>query len=496
MTDLTYLLIAVAIYFAAMLAIGVYAARRTKSHEDYVLGGRVLHPATAALSAGAADMSGWLLMGLPGAVYAAGLIEAWIAIGLTIGAWLNWKLVAPRLRAYTEVASDSITIPSFFENRLRDRSRLLRITSSVIIIVFFTLYISSGMVAGGKFFETAFDGEYLSGLIIVGGITLAYTLFGGFLAATLTDVAQGVMIMCALIAVPIIAVVSLGGPGEVFATVERIDPAHLSMLGGEGLDGAAIISIVSALAWGLGYFGQPHIITRFMALRSPAAATAGRRIGMSWMVLSLLGAVVSGLVGLAYVTRNGIALDDPEKIVLAMSQILFHPLVAGFVLSAVLAAIMSTMSSQLVVTSAAFIEDLYRIAKRDAKPETLRLLGRVLVFIIAVVALVLAITPNDTILGLVSFAWAGFGASFGPVILLSLFWRRLTNWGALAAMVVGAATVFIWKALDTPLYELLPAFVVAVVVGIVVSLFTPAPDADVDAEFAEVEEMVTGSSRA
>ena len=487
-----------------MIAIGIYAARRTKSHEDYVLGGRSLHPATAALSAGASDMSGWLLMGLPGAIYAAGLIESWIAIGLTIGAWLNWKFVAPRLRAYTEVSRDSITIPSYFENRLRDSSHILRIVSAVIIIIFFTLYISSGMVAGGKFYVTAFQGSgaftmfdnpYLTGVILVGGVTLIYTLIGGFLAATLTDVVQGVLIMLALIAVPIIGIVALGGPAAVFEGVEQIDPSRLGLFGNGDINGALILGIVSSMAWGLGYFGQPHIITRFMALKTPKDATLARRIGIGWMIVSLVGAVVSAFVGIAYIAQNGVDLQDPEKVVLVMSQLLFHPLIAGFVLSAVLAAIMSTLSSQLIVTSAAFVEDLFRLANRTAKPGLLKMLGRGIVLLVAVVAMLLASDPESSVLGLVSFAWGGFGASFGPIIILSLFWKKLTNWGALAGMVVGAVTIFLWKNASGglfDLYELLPAFILAAIAAVVVSLVTYRQHDEIDREFTQTGRIVLG----
>ena len=493
MSDQIFLYGALGLYFAGMLLIGYLAFKRTDDHEDYMLGGRNLPPWVAALSAGASDMSGWLVMGLPGAIYVSGLIEAWIAIGLTIGAYLNWLLVAPRLRAYTEVSRNSITVPSFFENRLRDNTRLLRILSGVVILVFFTLYISSGMVAGGVFFESSFNGDYLWGMLLIAGITLAYTLFGGFLGASLTDVVQGLMMVIALIAVPVIAVFSIGGIDRTAELIaENSTPGHLSLFGGDVITGATILAIVSSLAWGLGYFGQPHIIVRFMALRSPQEAKSARRIGISWMVVSLIGAIVSGLVGIAYIAAKGIDLTNPETVVLLMSQTLLHPFVAGLVLAAVVAAIMSTISSQLIVCSSALVEDLYKVfGKTTPDPKRLVLMGRGAVLVVAIVAILLAITPNDTILGLVSFAWAGFGAAFGPVILLSLYWRRLTNWGALAGMFVGAATVFIWKALDTGLYELLPAFVLAFVAAVVVSLATYRHNEEIQKEFTDTGVMVT-----
>lgn len=354
----------------------------------------------------------------------------------------------------------------------------------MIILVFFTLYISAGLVAGGVFFEATFGSPYLLGMIIVAVITLSYTLFGGFLGASLTDVVQGVMMMLALIFVPIIAVVTLGRPAAVLETVNEIDPAHLSLFG-DGASAATMFIIISSLAWGLGYFGQPHIIVRFMAMKNPASAKAARRIGMSWMIVSLLGAVAGGLVGLAYFSANDIPLDDPETVMLVLSKILLHPLVAGFVLAAVLAAIMSSISSQLIVTSSALVEDLYRMVGKDVTPKRLVLLGRVAVFAIAIIAGVLAITPNDTILALIGFAWAGFGASFGPVILLSLFWKRLTNWGALAGMAVGAITVFVWDAVNTDIYELLPAFIAATAAAMIVSVFTYHADEEIEKEFDE-----------
>ena len=493
MSDQIFTYIALGLYFAGMLLIGYFAYKRTDDHEDYMLGGRNLPPWVAALSAGASDMSGWLVMGLPGAIYLTGLIEAWIAVGLTIGAYLNWLLVAPRLRAYTEVSRNSITVPSFFENRLRDKTRLLRILSGVVILVFFTLYISAGMVAAGVFFESSFGGDYLFGMLLIGVITLLYTLFGGFLGASLTDVVQGLMMVIALIVVPVAAVIAIGGIGDTTELIAaNAGAGHLSWFGGAGLTGATVLAIISSLAWGLGYFGQPHIVVRFMALRSPQQAKSARRIGISWMVLSLIGAVISGLVGIAYMAANGIDLADPETVVLVMSQTLLHPFMAGLVLAAVLAAIMSTISSQLIVSSSALVEDLFKVFRKDSpKPKMLVLMGRLTVLVVAVIAMVLAITPNDSILGLVSFAWAGFGAAFGPIIILSLFWRRLTNWGALAGMFVGAATVFIWKAFDTGLYELLPAFVLGMVVAVVVSLFTYRPNDEIEKEFTDTGTMLT-----
>jgi sodium/proline symporter len=498
MTDQTWTAVAIVAYFAAMLGIGVAAYRSTSDLDDYMLGGRRLSPGVAALSAGASDMSGWLLMGLPGAIYATGLIEAWIAVGLTIGAWLNWTFVAPRLRAYTELSNNSITIPSFFENRLRDTSRLLRIAAGVIVLVFFTFYVSSGMVAGGTFFESSFGMSYTTGLLVVAGVTLGYTLFGGFLGATWTDVAQGLLMLAALVAVPVVAIVDLGGWDEVREGITAADASmgveHLSFLAGASLSG-----IISALAWGLGYFGQPHIIVRFMALRSPQDATAGRRIGITWMVLTGVGAVATGLVGVAYVSIDGGALANPETVFLFLAQTLFHPVVAGLVLAAVLAAIMSTLSSQLIVSSSALVEDLVRIvAKRELTPRAQIALGRAGVLVVAVVAGLIASGRTETILDLVGFAWAGFGAAFGPVVLLSLYWYRLTRWGALAGMVVGAVVAFVWgrvPSLADALYEIVPGFAAGLVVMVLVSLASKMPGDDVRAELDEVRRLVAAPVR-
>ncbi|MDR2896892.1 MAG: sodium/proline symporter PutP [Propionibacteriaceae bacterium] len=474
---------AIAVYFAMMLLLGYLAYRRTRNLDDYMLGGRRLHPAVAALSAGAADMSGWLLMGLPGALYLTGLVEAWMSIGLTIGVWCNWYFVAPRLRAYTEVAGDAITIPTFFDRRFGQGNHSLRVAAGVIILVFFTFYVSSGMTASGTFMHATFGLDAWWGILIVAGVTLVYTFFGGFLGATWTDVAQGLLMLAALVVVPIMTVVKMGGWSVVVDTLTTLDRA-------EGTDhfsfvvGSSAAAIISAAAWGLGYFGQPHIIVRFMALRSVQSATFGRRVGIVWMVLISIGACAAGLIGRAFFIDHPLA--DQETVFLALSQALFHPFVAGLVLSAVLAAIMSTLSSQLVVCSSALVEDLLLLFKKGGltKPQGLWA-GRIGVLAVAIIAAILALTAQDTILALVAFAWAGFGAAFGPIVLLSLYWRRLTRPGALAGMVAGAITVVVWgkSALSGVLYEIVPGFLVCLLVAVAVSLATAAPSATVIAEF-------------
>ncbi|MGO2659935.1 sodium/proline symporter PutP [Mycetocola reblochoni] len=495
MTDEGFQLIAITLYFIGMLLIGWFAYRRTSDLDDYMLAGRGLKPGVAALSAGASDMSGWLLMGLPGALYLTGLVEAWIAIGLLIGAWLNWTFVAPRLRSYTEVAKNSITIPSFLENRVRDRSHVLRIGASIVILAFFTFYVSSGFVAAGVFFESSFQVPYLAGMLLVAAITLVYTLFGGFLGATLTDVAQGLLMLAALVSVPIVTVIDMGGIGAVVDQVTALDPNHLNLI-----EGGTVAGIISAAAWGLGYFGQPHIIVRFMALRSPGEARRARTIGMGWMLLTTGGAVATGLIGFAYfATHPELTLSHPEAVFLQLSQIMFHPFVAGLVLAAVLAAIMSTVSSQLIVTSSALVEDLYTIvARRPVSDRRMVALGRAGVLVVAVVAGLIALDRTSSILELVGFAWAGFGAAFGPIILLSLFWKRLTAAGAVVGMVVGTVTVFIWGKLPIHevIYELIPGFALALIAAVVVSLAMPRrAGAEADEIAAEFTAAAAAASR-
>lgn len=489
-TEQLYQLISIVLYLALMLFIGWYAFKRTTNLTDYMLGGRSLGPAVTALSAGASDMSGWLLMGLPGAIYAGGLVEAWIAVGLTIGAYLNWLLVAPRLRSYTQVSNDSITIPSYLENRLKDKSRLLRIASGIIILVFFTFYVSSGMVAGGKFFLSSFGLDYHVGLLIVSAVVIAYTLFGGFLAVSYTDFIQGLTMFLALLLVPIVGLFLTGGLAETSASITEVNPDFFNIV-----KGATAAGIISSLAWGLGYFGQPHIIVRFMAISSVKETKSARRIGIGWMILSLFGAIATALVGVAYYKQNpDVKLADPETVFIALGQIIFHPLIAGIMLAAVLAAVMSTISSQLIVTSSALIEDLYKaVMKSDATDKHYVFLGRMAVLVVSLIAMVLAWPNKESILKLVSFAWAGFGGAFGPIIILSLYWRKLTAQGALWGMVAGAITVGIWgnvEALSDMLYEIVPGFIICLLVTWIVSLMTFKPNADIDKEFYDAVEMV------
>ncbi len=484
-------MLSLGLYFALMVAIGVYAYRKSTSDvSEYMLGGRQLHPAVGALSAGASDMSGWMLLGLPGAVYISGLGAAWIAVGLVIGAYLNYRFVAPRLRMYTEMADDSITIPDFFENRFKDGSHALRVISALVIIVFFTLYTSAGIVAGGKLFEASFGLDYFTGLFVTAGVVLAYTVIGGFLAVSLTDFVQGCIMFIALILVPIVALFMVGGFSGLQESIVAAGPGIQTdgTFGPERsgffswTEGATVLGVISLLSWGLGYFGQPHIIVRFMAIRSLKDIATARFIGMSWMIVTVIGAVMVGVVGVAYVHQHDLqaTLADPETIFILLSQTLFHPLVAGFLLAAILAAIMSTISSQLLVSSSSLTEDLYKtFLRKDAPQSELVLIGRIATVGVCLVAIALAFDRSSNILSLVSNAWAGFGAAFGPIILLSLFWGRLTRDGALAGMIAGAVTVLVWLyapftiAGQSPsafIYEIVPGFAAGLSAAILVSI--------------------------
>lgn len=513
-------MISLGAYFVLMMLIGFYAYKKSTSDvSEYMLGGRNLHPAVGALSAGASDMSGWMLMGLPGAIYVSGFSEAWIAVGLTIGAYLNYRFVAPRLRIYTEMADDAITIPDFFEKRFHDSSHALRTISALVIIVFFTVYTSSGIVAGGKLFESAFGLNYQLGLFVTAGVVLAYTVVGGFLAVSLTDFVQGCIMFIALILVPVIAFFVVGGWSGMESAIMQA-PAHVNAdTGAVGPprsqffdmwpEGMTILGLISLLAWGLGYFGQPHIIVRFMAIRSLKDIKTARVIGMSWMLVTVIGAVFVGAVGVAYVQQHDLSaqLTDSEAIFILLSQIIFHPLVAGFLLAAILAAIMSTISSQLLVSSSSITEDVYKtFFRREASQSELVMIGRIATVAVSLVAIALAFNPNSNILDLVSNAWAGFGSAFGPIILLSLFWRGLTRDGALAGMVVGAVTVLVWlylpllpgedgaQPLETLVYAMIPGFFLSGLAAYLVSTIGRSVKPKVAARFDDMSQTMNDAS--
>ena len=476
-------------YFLLMIGIGIYAWRKSTSNsEEYMLGGRQLSPGVAALSAGASDMSGWLLMGLPGALFVSGLTQSWIGIGLVVGAFFNWIIVAPRLREQTERYDNSLTIPEFLSKRFPSRALSLRSVSAIVIVIFFSVYTASGLVAGGKLFDTAFPdlihiggmSAYQTGIYLTLGIVLIYTMIGGFLAVSLTDFVQGCIMMLALVIMPIVVLIKAGGFGVSEARMVSVDPNFLSMF-----HGLTVIGFLSAVAWGLGYFGQPHIIVRFMAVRSVKDVPTARNIGMTWMIISLAGAVGVGIFGRSYTVGNDINVPDPETIFIILANQLFIPLITGFLLAALLAAVMSTISSQLLVASSSLTEDFYRLfLRRNAGEREMVNIGRVFVLVVAVVAAFIAHNPDSEVLGLVSHAWAGFGAAFGPLIILSLTWDKMSGAGAVAGLVAGAVTVIIWIAfgLDQSfmggpgIYEIIPGFIVAWLAIWLVSLATPTKD--------------------
>ena len=490
------LTITFALYIVAMVGIGFVAWRRTRSLDDYILGGRSLGSFVTALSAGASDMSGWLLLGLPGALYAGGLSEGWIAAGLVVGAWCNWKYVAGPLRVYTERARNALTLPDYFTHRFEDGSRILRVLSALIILVFFAVYSASGIVAGARLFEAVFEVPYERALWLGAAATIVYTMVGGFLAVSWTDTVQATLMIFALVLTPVFVVLATGGPAASLEVIAQANPANLDLF-----RGASAVAIISLLAWGLGYFGQPHILARFMAAESLAAIPNARRIGMTWMVLCLAGAMAVGFFGIgwfaAHPDQAGMVTANPERVFISLSQLLFNPWIAGVLLSAILAAIMSTLSCQLLVCSSALTEDFYKgFLRRDAGQSELVWVGRLTVLGVALLAIWLASDPDSRVLGLVSYAWAGFGAAFGPVVLFSLGWKRMTRNGALAGMVVGAVTVLVWKQGGWfGLYEIVPGFVFASVAIVLGSLVGPAPSAAMARDFDAVRDELrtTGS---
>ena len=480
MTASTPLLITFGLYLVAMIAIGFIAWWRTRDFDDYILGGRSLGGYVTALSAGASDMSGWLLMGLPGALYLTGLSEAWIAVGLLIGAYLNWRFVAGPLRLYTERSADALTLPDYFTTRFGENGKLLRVVSALVILVFFALYAASGIVAGARLFESVFGLPYAEAIWWGALATIAYTLIGGFLAVSWTDTVQATLMIFALVLTPVIVMTAVDGPSASLALIEQNDPQKMSWIGAGG-----VIAVISALAWGLGYFGQPHILARFMAAESVKTIPQARRIGMTWMFLCLLGAILVGFFGISYFEAHAdqaAAVNaNPERVFIVLAELLFNPWIAGILLSAILAAVMSTLSCQLLVCASALTEDFYRGFVRPAASEReLVWFGRAMVALVALLAIFLARDPDSRVLGLVSYAWAGFGAAFGPVVLMSLFWRRMNGWGALAGIIVGAVTVILWKQYaGSALYEIVPGFIAGSLAVIGVSLSTAAPSREV-----------------
>jgi len=475
------------IYILAMIGIGFAAWRYTHNLSDYILGGRSLGSFVTAMSAGASDMSGWLLMGLPGALFAAGLSESWIAIGLIVGAWFNWYLVAGRLRVYTELTHNALTLPDYFTHRFEDRSKLLRILAAIVILVFFTIYCASGMVAGARLFQETFGMSYGVSLWAGAAATIIYVFIGGFLAVSWTDTVQATLMIFALLLAPVMVLINLGGFGDAMTAVESIDPKYV-----DWFSGTTTVGIISLLAWGLGYMGQPHILARFMAAENYATLKNARRIGMTWMVLCLFGAMAVGFFGIAYFAAHpdqaAPVTANRETVFITLAQVLFNPWIAGILLSAILAAVMSTLSCQLLVCSAALTEDFYKAFFRPHASQTeLVWFGRMMVLLVAVIAIVIAANPESRVLGLVGYAWAGFGAAFGPVVLFSLTWPRMTRNGALAGMLVGAVTVIVWRNGGWfGLYEMVPGFALACIAIVVGSKLDKEPSEGMKAAFGKM----------
>jgi len=476
-TDSAVTMLTMALYMAACLVLGGIAWRRTRSLDDFILGGRSLGSWVTALSAQATDMSGWLLMGLPGLAYASGFDSIWLLLGLLAGTWLNWRFVAAALRDATERFGNALTLPDYLEYRFSDRSHGLRALSAIVILLFFVFYTSSGFVAAGRLFEALFGIAYFEAMLWGTAAMLAYTFLGGFLAVSWSDVLQGTLMFFTLILVAILGVAMAGGVETTFARLDALDAQLLDPFIADGGAELGWIGIASLLAWGLGYFGQPHILARFMAARSTEHITVARRVAMVWVISVLVAAVVVGLTA-RLVLPSALSGPDTEKVFIEMSTAFLPPVFAGICLAGVMAAIMSTASAQLLVASSALANDLYRsLWRRDASRVELLWIGRLAVLMIALLAMWLARNPENTVLSLVAWAWAGFGAAFGPVVILSLYWKSMTRSGAFAGIIVGGLTVVVWKQFASlggvfELYELVPGFALSMIAIVVMSRLT------------------------
>ena len=475
------------LYLVLMLGIGVYSMRRTNGNTDFIIGGRTLGPFTTAISAGASDMSSWLLLGLPGAVFASGLVEGvWISLGLSVGAYLNWLIVAGRLRSLSESYS-AVTLPSFLARRFDDNTHILKVVATLVILFFFTLYVASGLKGGTLLFAHTFGASESSALIITTLVVVGYTFLGGYLAVCWTDLIQGLLMVTALVFVALLGFFAINGSGS---DIVAANPKAFDFSTGW-------ITAVSLMAWGFGYFGQPHILARFIGIKDAQSVKPARRIGITWMVISLILASAIGLIGIGFnavhplagLTGEG---GSSERIFLALATTLFHPFFAGLVLAAVLAAVMSTADSQLLVLSSSLTEDIPVIARLSEKRREWISRGGIIGF--ALIAFIIASNDSGTILNMVGYAWGGFGAAFGPLMILSLTWRRTTKWGALAGIIVGAVTIFIVKNYISIegeyFYELLPGFILSLIAVIVVSLLTKAPEGETMKKFDQMHELI------
>jgi sodium/proline symporter len=483
------------IYIVLMLLIGFAAWKYTDNLSDYILGGRSLGSFVTAMSAGASDMSGWLLMGLPGALFLSGVSEAWIALGLIAGAWFNWRFIAARLRVFTELTDDALTLPDYFSARFEDKARLLRVIAALVILIFFALYCASGMVAGARLFEQTFGMSYNQALIFGAAATVIYVFIGGFLAVSWTDTVQASLMIFALICVPVVVLQELGGISAAWQAIEAQNTKLTAPFGT-----MTVISFLSLMAWGLGYLGQPHILARFMAAKNASTLKNARRIGMAWMIMCLLGAILTGFLGIAYFAKHGNqagpVIANAETVFITLSKVLFNPWIAGILLSAILAAIMSTLSCQLLVCASALTDDFYKSYLRpNAAQRELVWISRLCVLLVALLALWLASDPNNSVLKMVGYAWAGFGAAFGPLVLLSLTWKGMTRAGALAGMIVGAVTVLLWHngqwfgqsaGALFGIYEMIPGFAFALLAIVIVSSQTQKLSPRMQALFDEM----------
>ncbi len=492
------IMVVIGLYMAMMIGIGVYFGKKNKTSEDYFLGGRSLGPWVTAMSAEASDMSSWLLMGLPGLAYLTGFCDAgWTAIGLIIGTYLNWKIVAKRLRTYSYVSKNSFTLPDFFSNRFRDEKKILLIISSILMVIFFTVYTASGFSACGKLFNSLFGYDYIPAMIVCSIVIILYTSIGGFLAASTTDFIQGMLMSAAIVIVLVVGVIEAGGVNAViengknlagyFSLTNVHDPAT-----GEAVS-YGLVTVVSGLAWGLGYFGMPHILVRFMAISSAKEIKKSRLIAMIWVVISLAIAVCIGFTGAALYpgVLEGAA---SETIFVVMTNDLLPVVLVGLVISGILAATMSTSDSQMLLVSSSIAQNIYKgIVKKDASEKQVLVVSRASTILIAVVGMIIASDQESKIFDLVSYAWSGFGAAFGPLMLFALFWKRTTLAGAVSGMVTGGVVSIVWSMFISKLggwfgvYSLLPAFVLSSIVIVVVSLLTKKPSDEIVKEFESVK---------
>lgn len=464
----SFILATILIYFTGLMYLGYQAFRKTKTFSDYILGSRKLGPVVGAMNVGASDMSSWLLMGLPGAFYLHGVNQVWIVIGLIVGSYCSWKIIAKRLRRYTEISGDALTITSFLEHRLEDKSRILNISTLVVIIFFFTIYIAAGFTGSAKLFSAIFGISYFSALVLSCIGIVSYALLGGFLAVSYADLFQGILIFCVLLFVPffIIGTSDLTASDFVAKTI-AMAPSHVDPF--YGLD---FLGILGFFAWGLGYFGQPHIISKYMAIKDPHRIDLARKICISWMTLSMAGAAIIGLLGFVYFADT--PLKEPETVFIAMSHSIFHPIIIGVLVAAIVSATMSTTNAQIIICCSALSEDFYRhFIRKNAANKEMLFVTRMWVVVVALIAMLIAADPTASVLALVGRAWAGLGAAFGPIVLLSLYWKKTTRFGGIAGVISGAAGAIIFSKMSFISYEILPAFVLSFLTIVMVSLMTP-----------------------